>query len=95
MEACVSEPGLVRLVVSESATGPPTSPTQHLYSSMEAPTADGPDPSGRWACEFCPESFARKEHLQRHEFSHLGLKPFRCDVCSRMFSRRFVSSSYS
>ncbi|PYH39194.1 uncharacterized protein BO87DRAFT_324763 [Aspergillus neoniger CBS 115656] len=55
---------------------------------MEAPTAGGPDPSGRWACEFCPESFARKEHLQRHEFSHLGLKPFRCDVCSRMFSRR-------
>ncbi|KAI2892315.1 transcriptional regulator family: Fungal Specific TF and C2H2 zinc finger [Aspergillus niger] len=51
-------------------------------------STNGPGPSGKWTCEFCPESFARKEHLQRHEFSHLGLKPFRCDVCSRMFSRR-------
>ncbi|GKZ37456.1 hypothetical protein AbraIFM66950_009006 [Aspergillus brasiliensis] len=55
---------------------------------MEASTTDGPDTSGRWTCEFCPETFARKEHLQRHAFSHLGLKPFRCEVCSRMFSRR-------
>ncbi|KAL4993522.1 hypothetical protein BDV10DRAFT_198273 [Aspergillus recurvatus] len=42
----------------------------------------------KWTCQYCSESFARKEHLRRHESRHLGLKPFRCEMCSRMFARR-------
>ncbi|KAL4894160.1 hypothetical protein BDV59DRAFT_207213 [Aspergillus ambiguus] len=55
---------------------------------MEPFTADGLGLATKWTCQYCSESFVRKEHLRRHESSHLGLRPFRCETCSRMFARR-------
>ncbi|TVY78284.1 Krueppel-like factor [Lachnellula suecica] len=52
----------------------------------------GPDPtnSSRWACNFtgCVKSFARKEHLTRHERTHsAGDKLYVCKVCLQKFNR--------
>lgn len=48
-------------------------------------------PSGKprlHQCAVCLRSFARLEHLKRHERSHTKEKPFDCGVCGRKFSRR-------
>lgn len=48
-------------------------------------------PSGKprlYQCSVCLRSFARLEHLKRHERSHTKEKPFNCGVCGRKFSRR-------
>ncbi|EXL96894.1 zinc finger protein ADR1 [Fusarium odoratissimum NRRL 54006] len=39
-------------------------------------------------CGTCQRSFARLEHLKRHERSHTKEKPFECPECSRCFARR-------
>jgi len=39
-------------------------------------------------CGTCQRSFARLEHLKRHERSHTKEKPFQCPECSRCFARR-------
>ncbi|KAG7404573.1 Respiration factor 2 [Fusarium oxysporum f. sp. raphani] len=39
-------------------------------------------------CGTCQRSFARLEHLQRHERCHTKEKPFECPECSRCFARR-------
>ncbi|KAK7177906.1 DNA binding regulatory protein [Paraphaeosphaeria sporulosa] len=39
-------------------------------------------------CETCQRSFARLEHLKRHERSHTKEKPFECPQCTRCFARR-------
>ncbi|KAL3479642.1 hypothetical protein BJX99DRAFT_255370 [Aspergillus californicus] len=41
-------------------------------------------------CEFCPKRYTKREHLQRHERIHTGVKPFACTVCGRCFSRQDV-----
>ncbi|KAG4271860.1 hypothetical protein FPRO04_10592 [Fusarium proliferatum] len=38
-------------------------------------------------CDFCSETFKRKEHLERHARRHSGAKPFKCKSCSKAFSR--------
>ncbi|EXK77057.1 hypothetical protein FOQG_18218 [Fusarium oxysporum f. sp. raphani 54005] len=39
-------------------------------------------------CGTCQHSFARLEHLQRHERCHTKEKPFECPECARCFARR-------
>ena len=39
-------------------------------------------------CTTCTRSFARLEHLKRHERSHTKEKPFECPECTRCFARR-------
>lgn len=41
-----------------------------------------------FTCTTCTRSFARLEHLKRHERSHTKEKPFQCPVCERSFARR-------
>ncbi|KAF2418460.1 hypothetical protein EJ08DRAFT_703111 [Tothia fuscella] len=49
------------------------------------PKTDKPRPH---ICTTCTRSFARLEHLKRHERSHTKEKPFECLQCSRCFARR-------
>jgi len=41
-----------------------------------------------YVCPTCTRSFARLEHLKRHERSHTKEKPFECPICARKFARR-------
>ncbi|KAH6985484.1 hypothetical protein EDB80DRAFT_228844 [Ilyonectria destructans] len=41
-----------------------------------------------YICGTCQRSFARLEHLKRHERSHTKEKPFECPECARCFPRR-------
>lgn len=49
------------------------------------PKTDKPRPH---MCTTCGRSFARLEHLKRHERSHTKEKPFECPECARCFARR-------
>lgn len=49
------------------------------------PKTDKPRPH---VCMTCTRSFARLEHLKRHERSHTKEKPFECQSCTRCFARR-------
>ncbi|RMZ88470.1 hypothetical protein DV736_g4309, partial [Chaetothyriales sp. CBS 134916] len=49
------------------------------------PKTDKPRPH---VCTTCMRSFARLEHLKRHERSHTKEKPFSCSECTRCFARR-------
>ncbi|KAL7267697.1 hypothetical protein RUND412_009704 [Rhizina undulata] len=53
--------------------------------AIPPPTTDKPRPH---ICTTCNRSFARREHLTRHERSHTKEKPFECPECSRCFARR-------
>ncbi|RDW79144.1 putative C2H2 transcription factor (AmdX) [Aspergillus mulundensis] len=54
-------------------------------ANIPPPKTDKPRPHG---CTTCGRSFARLEHLKRHERSHTKEKPFECPDCSRCFARR-------
>ncbi|KAI1624616.1 zinc finger protein ADR1 [Exophiala viscosa] len=53
--------------------------------SFPPPKTDKPRPH---VCTTCTRSFARLEHLKRHERSHTKEKPFECPECTRCFARR-------
>ncbi|KAK0827817.1 hypothetical protein LTR91_002269 [Friedmanniomyces endolithicus] len=54
-------------------------------SQFPPPKTDKPRPH---VCGTCSRSFARLEHLKRHERSHTKEKPFECPECTRCFARR-------
>lgn len=41
-----------------------------------------------YQCQRCSRSFARLEHLQRHDRSHTKEKPFVCNDCPKSFTRK-------
>ncbi|PSN66519.1 DNA binding regulatory protein-like protein AmdX [Corynespora cassiicola Philippines] len=60
-------------------------PTQATTAPFPPPKTDKPRPH---ICGTCTRSFARLEHLKRHERSHTKEKPFECPQCTRCFARR-------
>ncbi|KAK4043840.1 fungal-specific transcription factor domain-containing protein [Parachaetomium inaequale] len=54
-------------------------------AAFPPPKTDKPRPH---ICGTCQRSFARLEHLKRHERSHTKEKPFQCPECARCFARR-------
>ncbi|PYH96944.1 hypothetical protein BO71DRAFT_319697 [Aspergillus ellipticus CBS 707.79] len=83
--ASISEvPGDVSAPPKEStkkeANGPP-----NAGAAVPPPKTDKPRPH---VCTTCGRSFARLEHLKRHERSHTKEKPFECPECARCFARR-------
>ncbi|KAF1927726.1 uncharacterized protein M421DRAFT_64500 [Didymella exigua CBS 183.55] len=59
--------------------------TQPPATTFPPPKTDKPRPH---VCATCTRSFARLEHLKRHERSHTKEKPFECPQCTRCFARR-------
>lgn len=58
---------------------------QNGAAQSPPPKTDKPRPH---VCGTCSRSFARLEHLKRHERSHTKEKPFECSECTRCFARR-------
>lgn len=58
---------------------------QNANPNFPPPKTDKPRPH---ICATCSRSFARLEHLKRHERSHTKEKPFACPECTRCFARR-------
>ncbi|CAD6567316.1 MAG: hypothetical protein ASARMPREDX12_000207 [Alectoria sarmentosa] len=58
---------------------------QNANPNFPPPKTDKPRPH---VCATCTRSFARLEHLKRHERSHTKEKPFACPECTRCFARR-------
>ncbi|KAK3313706.1 fungal-specific transcription factor domain-containing protein [Apodospora peruviana] len=59
--------------------------TKSPAANFPPPKTDKPRPH---VCGTCQRSFARLEHLKRHERSHTKEKPFECPECTRCFARR-------
>lgn len=83
-------------VRSRAHSGPNTliAPSAKENKKQEANAANGNIPPPKTdkprphVCTTCGRSFARLEHLKRHERSHTKEKPFECPDCSRCFARR-------
>jgi len=56
--------------------------------AVAEPHSQKPDKLRPHVCAVCQRSFARLEHLSRHERTHTQEKPFKCPECRRCFSRR-------
>ena len=41
----------------------------------------------RYKCEECGKAFITPSKLQRHSYSHSGLRPFQCNICAKSFSQ--------
>ncbi|KXL41652.1 MAG: hypothetical protein FE78DRAFT_35117 [Acidomyces sp. 'richmondensis'] len=64
---------------------PNNAPNGATNGQFPPPKTDKPRPH---VCGTCGRSFARLEHLKRHERSHTKEKPFECPECTRCFARR-------
>ncbi|KAL5610935.1 hypothetical protein FOBRF1_007052 [Fusarium oxysporum] len=73
---------------SNTAVGSPSSALT-ITPNTKAPANSPPktDKPRPHVCGTCQRSFARLEHLKRHERSHTKEKPFECPECSRCFAR--------
>ncbi|CAM1510774.1 Fc.00g082870.m01.CDS01 [Cosmosporella sp. VM-42] len=54
---------------------------------MASAAGASPKKPPTFACQYCPRSFKRLEHVQRHERTHTKEAPFKCP-CGRAFARR-------
>lgn len=72
-------------MVSPAGVAAPQTLTQAGTTPFPPPKTDKPRPH---VCATCSRSFARLEHLKRHERSHTKEKPFACPECTRCFARR-------
>ncbi|KAJ2897584.1 hypothetical protein MKZ38_004538 [Zalerion maritima] len=74
------------------STPPNTEDTASTVTvSTKAPAPNFPTKTDKprpHVCQTCQRSFARLEHLKRHERSHTKEKPFECPECTRCFARR-------
>ena len=73
------------MVCEGPAVAKATEGATHTETKWPAPKTDKPRPH---VCLTCGRSFARLEHLKRHERSHTKEKPFECPECTRCFARR-------
>ncbi|KAE8154705.1 fungal-specific transcription factor domain-containing protein [Aspergillus avenaceus] len=69
----------------ESSKKAETNGQTSANNNIPPPKTDKPRPH---VCTTCGRSFARLEHLKRHERSHTKEKPFECPDCTRCFARR-------
>ncbi|PNS20504.1 hypothetical protein CAC42_5954 [Sphaceloma murrayae] len=60
---------------------------QAASPNESAETQDKKVKEKRFLCTTCQRTFARLEHLQRHERTHTNEKPFLCRQCDHRFSR--------
>jgi uncharacterized Zn-finger protein len=45
-------------------------------------------------CEFCAKVFSRNTGLENHRNLHLGLFPFRCNICWKAFQTQWARSKH-
>lgn len=75
------------LNISTSFSGASGSSTQKpVFPGYTVITTDTGDQYLK--CSMCEKQFRHKHHLQRHQYVHLGIKPFKCDQCDRAFTRK-------
>ncbi|KUJ22058.1 uncharacterized protein LY89DRAFT_392739 [Mollisia scopiformis] len=83
MPAATSSAGAANGGLSNGENG--ASSNTKSANNFPPPKTDKPRPH---VCGTCQRSFARLEHLKRHERSHTKEKPFECPECARCFARR-------
>ncbi|CAK7224625.1 hypothetical protein SBRCBS47491_005612 [Sporothrix bragantina] len=74
------------------------SPAAHVVpnSSPAAHGARTGSSSGSaFPCTLCSSRFSRREHLRRHERSHMQEKPFQCATCLKSFARSDILSRHA
>ena len=48
----------------------------------------------KYVCKTCGRRFGWSTDLKRHSILHTGEKPFRCDLCSHSFTRKFLMQNH-
>lgn len=85
MPAATTSNGTASAASAPNNSDTAASTTTKSPNNFPPPKTDKPRPH---VCGTCQRSFARLEHLKRHERSHTKEKPFECPECARCFARR-------